>query len=59
MRDGTDLRQITHQNDALLAQLDLPADGAFWFEGAEKTQVEGCCSVRRILMRRRNIRCCF
>ncbi len=39
--DGSNLQQITHQNDALLAQLDLPAAEPFWFEGAEKTQVEG------------------
>jgi len=39
--DGTDLRQLTHQNGDLLAQLDLPAAEPFWFEGAEKTQVEG------------------
>jgi dipeptidyl aminopeptidase/acylaminoacyl peptidase len=39
--DGANLQQITHQNEALLAQLDLPAAEPFWFEGAEKTQVEG------------------
>jgi dipeptidyl aminopeptidase/acylaminoacyl peptidase len=39
--DGTHLRQLTHQNSALLAQLDLQAAEPFWFEGAEKTQVEG------------------
>ncbi len=39
--DGTNLRQVTHQNGALLAQMELPAVEAFWFEGAEKTQVEG------------------
>ena len=39
--DGQDLRQITHANDALLAQLDLSAMEAFWFAGAGKTQVEG------------------
>ncbi|MGA7187955.1 MAG: S9 family peptidase, partial [Candidatus Acidiferrales bacterium] len=39
--DGTDLQQITHQNGALLTQLDLPPAEPFWFEGAEKTQVEG------------------
>jgi dipeptidyl aminopeptidase/acylaminoacyl peptidase len=39
--DGKDLRQVSHQNDALLAQLDLPAAEPFWFEGAEKTKVEG------------------
>jgi dipeptidyl aminopeptidase/acylaminoacyl peptidase len=39
--DGANVRQITHQNAALLAQLELPAAEAFWFAGAEGTQVEG------------------
>jgi dipeptidyl aminopeptidase/acylaminoacyl peptidase len=39
--DGSNLQQITHHNDALLAQLDLPAAEPFWFEGADKTQVQG------------------
>jgi dipeptidyl aminopeptidase/acylaminoacyl peptidase len=39
--DGTDVRQLTHQNGALLSQLDLPRADPLWFEGAEKTQVEG------------------
>ncbi len=39
--DGSDVRQLTHQNAQLLSQLDLPKPEAFWFEGAEKTQVEG------------------
>ena len=39
--DGTGVHQLTHQNAALLSQLDLPKPEAFWFEGAEKTQVEG------------------
>jgi dipeptidyl aminopeptidase/acylaminoacyl peptidase len=38
---GAHLRQVTHQNGTLLAQLELPAAEPFWFEGAEKTQVEG------------------
>jgi dipeptidyl aminopeptidase/acylaminoacyl peptidase len=38
--DGTSVRQITHQNSALLSQLDLPSAEHFWFEGAEKTQVQ-------------------
>ncbi len=29
---GTSIQQITHLNDALLAQLDLPAMESFWFE---------------------------
>jgi dipeptidyl aminopeptidase/acylaminoacyl peptidase len=39
--DGTNVRQLTHQNGALLAQLELPAAEPFWFVGAENTQVEG------------------
>jgi dipeptidyl aminopeptidase/acylaminoacyl peptidase len=39
--DGTNLRQLTHQNQALLSQLDVAPAEPFWFEGAEKTQVGG------------------
>ncbi|HUI39250.1 MAG TPA: S9 family peptidase, partial [Candidatus Nitrosotalea sp.] len=39
--DGSGVRQLTHANSALLAQLDLPQPEPIWFEGAEKTQVEG------------------
>jgi len=39
--DGSDVRQITHQNDALLAQLDLPQAESLWFAGAGGTQVQG------------------
>ncbi len=39
--DGTDVRQITHQNTALLAPLELPAAQPFWFAGANNTKVEG------------------
>lgn len=39
--DGTDLHQITHENSALLAQLELPAAETFWYAGAGGTQVEG------------------
>ncbi len=38
--DGTGVRQITHQNGALLSQLDLPAAESFWFKGAGGTQVQ-------------------
>ncbi len=41
LKTRTDFHQITHQNSALLADLALPAAEPFWFEGAEKTQVEG------------------
>ena len=39
--DGTDVRQMTHQNVALLAPLELPAAEPFWFTGANNTKVEG------------------
>jgi dipeptidyl aminopeptidase/acylaminoacyl peptidase len=39
--DGSHVRQLTHANGALLGQLDLHTAEPFWFEGAEKTQVEG------------------
>jgi len=39
--DGKNVRQITHQNDALVSQLDLSPVESFWFAGAEKTQVHG------------------
>jgi len=32
---------ITHLNDALLAQLDLPAMESFWFTAADKTRLQG------------------
>ncbi len=39
--DGKNVRQITHQNDALVAQLELSPVESFWFSGVEKTQVQG------------------
>ena len=38
--DGSGLKQLTHQNDAMLATLELNAPEKFWFEGAEGTKVE-------------------
>jgi dipeptidyl aminopeptidase/acylaminoacyl peptidase len=38
--DGTNARQLTHQNDKLLATLEMNAPETFWFDGAEKTKVE-------------------
>jgi dipeptidyl aminopeptidase/acylaminoacyl peptidase len=32
---------VTHLNDALLAQLDLPAMESFWFTASDKTKVQG------------------
>ncbi len=33
--------QVTHLNDELLAQLDLPAQEPFWFTAADKTKLQG------------------
>jgi dipeptidyl aminopeptidase/acylaminoacyl peptidase len=38
--DGSSLKQLTHQNDAPLAQLEMNAPESFWFEGADGTKVE-------------------
>jgi dipeptidyl aminopeptidase/acylaminoacyl peptidase len=38
--DGTVMKQLTHQNDAVLATLEMNAPEKFWFEGAEGTKVE-------------------
>ena len=37
--DGTGLKQVTHQNDAALAKIEMNAPEKFWFEGAEGTRV--------------------
>ncbi len=38
---GPALRQVTHLNDALLAQLDERAMESFWFTAADKTKLQG------------------
>jgi dipeptidyl aminopeptidase/acylaminoacyl peptidase len=38
--DGSGLKQLAHENDAILATLEIPAPEKFWFEGAEGTKVE-------------------
>jgi dipeptidyl aminopeptidase/acylaminoacyl peptidase len=38
--DGTGLKQLTHANDSLLANLEMNAPETFWFEGAEGTKVQ-------------------
>jgi len=38
--DASGLKQLTHHNDAILAQLEMNAPESFWFEGAEATKVE-------------------
>jgi dipeptidyl aminopeptidase/acylaminoacyl peptidase len=34
-------RQLTHVNDAVLSQIDMPAMQSFWFTGADKSRVQG------------------
>ncbi len=38
--DGSNVRQLTHQNDSILAALEMNAPETFWFEGAEGTKVQ-------------------
>jgi dipeptidyl aminopeptidase/acylaminoacyl peptidase len=38
--DGTGVRQITHQNDAILASLKMSEPETFWFEGAGGTRAQ-------------------
>jgi dipeptidyl aminopeptidase/acylaminoacyl peptidase len=39
-RPGAAPRQVTHHNDALLAELDLPAPESFWFTSKDGTRVQ-------------------
>jgi dipeptidyl aminopeptidase/acylaminoacyl peptidase len=38
--DGSGLKQLTHTNDTILANVELGEPESFWFEGAEGTKVE-------------------
>ncbi len=38
--DGSNVRQLTHQNESILAGLDMNAPETFWFDGAEGTKVQ-------------------
>ena len=38
--DGSGVRQLTHQNDAILASLKMNEPETFWFEGAGGTRVQ-------------------
>jgi dipeptidyl aminopeptidase/acylaminoacyl peptidase len=38
--DGSNVRQITHHNDTILASLEMNAPETFWFDGAEGTKVQ-------------------
>jgi dipeptidyl aminopeptidase/acylaminoacyl peptidase len=38
--DGSNVKQLTHHNEAILAGLEMNAPEAFWFEGAGGTRVQ-------------------
>jgi dipeptidyl aminopeptidase/acylaminoacyl peptidase len=38
--DGSGLKQLTHENDAILASVEMNAPETFWFEGAEGARVQ-------------------
>ena len=38
--DGSGLRQLTHLNQSILADVEMNAPETFWFEGAEGTRVQ-------------------
>jgi len=38
--DGSNARQITHQNDSMLASLEMNPPETFWFDGAEGAKVQ-------------------
>ena len=38
--DGSDARQLTHQNESLLAKIEMNDAETFWFEGAEGGKVQ-------------------
>lgn len=38
--DGSNARQLTHHNDAILATLEMNPPETFWFDGAEGTKVQ-------------------
>ena len=38
--DGSNVRQLTHHNDAILASLEMNPSETYWFDGAEGTKVE-------------------
>src|SRR5436853_7350955 len=38
--DGSNVRQLTHQNEPILAGLEMNAPESFWFAGAEGTKVQ-------------------
>jgi dipeptidyl aminopeptidase/acylaminoacyl peptidase len=38
--DGSNVRQLTHQNDSILAAIEMTAPETYWFDGAEGTRVQ-------------------
>ena len=38
--DGSNARQLTHHNDAIVSTLEMNPQETFWFEGAEGTKVQ-------------------
>jgi dipeptidyl aminopeptidase/acylaminoacyl peptidase len=38
--DGSGLKQLTHENDPILASVEMNVPETFWFEGAEGTRVQ-------------------
>ena len=38
--DGSGVKQLTHQNDAALAGLEMNAPETFWYEGAQGTKIQ-------------------
>ncbi len=38
--DGSNTRQLTHHNDAILATLEMNAPETFWFDGADQAKVQ-------------------
>jgi len=38
--DGSNVRQITHQNDSVLSSVEMNAPETFWFDGAEGAKVQ-------------------
>src|SRR5258708_28881423 len=38
--DGSNVRQLTHHNEAILAALEMNAPETFWFDGAAGTKVQ-------------------
>jgi len=55
--DGTGLKQLTHQNDAALAKIEMNAPEKFWFAGAEAARVHAMLIKPPKFDATKNIRC--